>query len=117
MSTHPNVILLLCLKPDDLARKTHRAIMDEAGVKEDGDIKIGDADYHVRVMESDYEEGYQITADEGDIIVFDLVTYGYGERIAWDDLLRKKAALEEWATGVCARHKCTPSFFVTANYW
>lgn len=116
MSTHPNAILLLCLKPDDLARKTFRAILEEAGGSENS-IKIKDTSYHIDVMENDYDDGYQITADEGDIIVFDMVTYGYGERIPWDQLAAQKWGLVEWAQGVCERHRCTASFYITANYW
>lgn len=115
MSTHPNAVLLLILKPDDLARKTYRAILQEAD-RED-DLIIGGERYNIDVMESDYAEDYQIAAKEGDIIVFDMVTYGYGEVIEWDKLAAQKAALEEWAKGICERHKCSASFFVTANYW
>lgn len=118
MSTHPNAILLLALTPDDTARKTYRAILDEAGVKDaDTDIKIGEEGYHHKVMEETYDDGWQITAKEGDIVIFDLVTYGYGERIAWADIEAQKASLEAWAKGICERHKCTYEFFVTANYW
>lgn len=118
MSTHPNAILLLRLKPDGLARKTYRAILEEAGVSDsDVTIKIASEDYHMRVMEEEYNDDFQISASEGEIIVFDMVTYGYGETIQWDKLAAQKAALEEWATGICERHKCSASFFVTANYW
>jgi hypothetical protein len=117
MSTHPNVILLLSLKPDDLARKTYRAILDEAGVADDHDIKIDGEDYHHEVMENDYLDDYQITADKGDIILFDMVTYGYGERISWEKLEAQKAKLEAWAAGICERHKCKSAIYITANYW
>jgi hypothetical protein len=121
MSTHPNAILLLRLKPDDLARKTLRAILDGIGVKQDDDgggyAKIGERDYSIRLMESSYDEDNQISADEGDIIVYDLVTYGYGECIEWSKLSAQRASLAEWATGICERHKCTASFYITANYW
>lgn len=117
MSTHPNVILALALKPDDGTRKTHRAIMEEAGVALDDQIKIEGADYHVTVMESDYDDGYQISADEGDIVLFDMVTYGYGETIEWSKLEQQKASLDAWAKGVCERHKCSAKVFMTANYW
>jgi hypothetical protein len=117
MSTHPNAMLLLVLKPDDGSRKTHRAICAELGIELDDSINIGEESYHQAVMESEYDDGFQISADEGDIIVFDMVTYGYGERIEWDKLVTQKAALEEWAKGICERHKCTPSFYVSANYW
>lgn len=121
MSTHPNAILLLVLKPDGLARKTYRDILAERDPPPsyDGDpnLKIGGEDYHVSVMESDYDEGYQIGADEGDILVFDMITYGYGEKIEWAKLEAQKAALAEWATGICERHNCTAQFFITANYW
>lgn len=120
MSTQPNAILLLCLKPNDLARKTLRAILAEKGNEadsEDARVKIGAEKHSIMVMENGYDEGFQITADEGDIIVFSYVTYGFGERIAWDNLVEKKAAFEAWAKGICERHKCSYSIFVTANYW
>ena len=118
MSTHPNVILLLTLTPEGLTRKTRKDIMAECHVeKEDDYIKIGNQDYHHEVMEEDYNEDYQISAKEGDIIIFDLVTYGYGESISWDDLSAQKQELEEWAKGICERHHCSFKINVTANYW
>ncbi len=117
MSTHPNAMLLLVLKPDDLARKTMRAIRQEAGVGDEDDIKIGKADYHLDVMEETYDEDKQIAADEGDIVMWDLVTYGYGEKIEWDKLAAQKAALDEWVKGVCERHKCAATIYISANYW
>lgn len=118
MGAHPNAMLLLVLTPDDSSRKTHRAILAEAGVKEDdSDLTIGGEDYHSNVMEEDYDDGYQIAAKEGDIVVFDLVTYGYGERITWQKLEAQKIALDEWARGICERHKCKSEIYVTANYW
>lgn len=120
MSTHPNAILLLTLKPDDLARKTFRAILVELGIEPNEDspsIKIEGDSYHAAVMENDYDDGNQIAADKGDIILWDLVTYGYGERIEWEKLEAQKAALAAWAAGICERHKCSAKFYVTANYW
>lgn len=117
MSTHPNAMLLLTLKPDGLARKTYRDILAELGVEGDASIKIGGATYHHDVMESDYDDSNQIAADEGDIVLWDLVTYGYGERIEWDKLAVQKAELDEWARGICERHKCAAKVYVSANYW
>lgn len=117
MSTHPNAILLLTLTPDGLARKTYRAILGEAGVDGDDNITIGDDGYNHRVMEEEYDESSQISAKEGDIVLWDLVTYGYGETIPWAKLEAQKHALEVWAKGVCERHKCSFEIFVSANYW
>jgi hypothetical protein len=117
MSIHPNAILLLTITPEDLARKTYRAILDDAKVEDDGDIKIDGVDYHHRVMEEEYDESYQISAKEGDIALFDLVTYGYGETIEWAKLEAQKNNLEAWAKGVCEKHHCTYKIFITANYW
>jgi len=118
MSTHPNAMLMLVLKPDDLARKTHRAICEEAGADlDDSDIKIGANSYHALVMEDTYDSNRQISANEGDIVLFDFVTYGYGDRIAWDDLVAQKTELEKWAAGVCERHHCTAAIYISANYW
>lgn len=120
MSTHPNVILLLTLTPDGLARKTMRDILTEAGVKEDdldNDVTIGSAKYHHEIMEGDYNDNWQIAAKEGDLIFFDMVTYGYGEQIMWDRLELQKRELETWAKDTCSRHHCQYVISVTANYW
>ena len=117
MSTHPNAILLLTLTPEDLARKTYRAILDEARVDADDDIKIEGTDYHHSVMEEAYDKGYQVSAKEGDIVLFDLVTYGYGETIEWSKLEAQKNSLESWARLACEKHHCTYKIFITANYW
>ena len=52
-----------------------------------------------------------------DIILWDLVTYGYGERISWADIESQKDALEEWAKAICKKHKCSYEIFISANYW
>lgn len=118
MSTHPNAILLLALTPDGLSRKTHAAIMKEVGIEDDDDnIEIAGTDYNHRVMEEGYDEDFQISAKEGNIVLWDLVTYGYGEVIEWSALEKQKTALEEWAQGVCGRHACSYKIFITANYW
>lgn len=117
MSTHPNVILLATLTPDDLARKTYRAILSEAGVEANGEVQIAGRNYHHLVLETDYDEGWQIGGEPGDILVFALVTYGYGEQIAWDELTACQQALAAWVSGVCERHSCTAKISVTANYW
>lgn len=117
MSTHPNAMLLLALTPDDLARKTYRAILEEVGTDRDHEIKIGDDGYWHGVMEDDYDESRQIQLPQGTIYLCDLVTYGYGEKVSWDNLEKQKAALDEWAKGVCERHHCKADIFISANYW
>jgi hypothetical protein len=121
MSAHPNAILMLTLQPDDLPRKTMRAILVGAGADPDEEspsIKIGAHDYHVKLMEESYYEGYQIAAPEGSIVIFDMVTYGYGEKIAWDALVAQQAALAKWAQEVSEKHHCTVhEIAVSANYW
>ena len=119
MSTHPNAILLLVLTPDDLARKTYRAILAQLGnsAEEDVSVDIAGNTYHSRVMEDDYYEGAQIGANEGDIVFWDYVTYGYGERIEWAQLEQQKQQLEEWAKGICEQYRCSYKIYVTANYW
>jgi hypothetical protein len=119
MSTHPNAILLLTLTPDDLARKTYRNILEETNtVDADHEIKIGIHNYNHKVMESDYDQdGYQISAQEGDIVVFDMVTYGYGEVMEWSKLEQQKNELEAWAKVICGKFHCNYKIFITANYW
>jgi len=126
MSTHPNAILLLTLTPDDLTRKTWRSILQEAkvykwneegAIDEEGEIAIGDKKYSQKVMEDDYYEGMQISAKEGDIAIFNMVTYGYGEVIEWAKLEKQKNELEEWAKVMCEKFHCNYKIFITANYW
>jgi hypothetical protein len=116
MNTHPNAILMVALTPDDLSRKTMRAILEE-GETNCGDIVIGSADYHSVIMESDYDEGFQVSAREGDLVFLDMVTYGYGETVLWQKLEEQKNELEEWAKDICKRHNCSYEIYVTANYW
>ena len=118
MSMHPNAMLLLALTPDDTARKTYRAILEEFGVEADGgSFEIGGTSYHHGVMEDSWDENNQISLPEGTIYVMNLVTYGYGDKTTWEKLSNQKAALNEWANGVCERHRCIAEIFISANYW
>ncbi len=119
MSTHPNAMLILALTPDNTARKTYRAILEEAGVDADGgSFEIGGVGYHHHgVMEETYHEDLQFELPEGTIFVISLFTYGYCEKVTWDKLAEQKEALDEWSKGICERHQCTAEIFVSANYW
>lgn len=118
MSSHPNVILMVQLVPDDLARKTYRAMLEEFVEDENEDqIKIGNTEYNHEVMEEAYNESWQISAKEGSIVVFDMVTYGYGEKIEWGKLETQKTELENWAKIVCEKYHCSYKIFVGANHW
>jgi len=120
MSTHPNAILLLTLTPANTSRATMRAILSEPeGGTEDTetDVRIGNANYHSVVMESNYDEQWQLSAKEGDLLFFCMITYGYGESIPWGKLESQKLELEEWAKKTCELHNCTYAISVGANYW
>lgn len=117
MSTHPNAILMVILTPDDLARKTYRALLQEAGIDEDRQFKIGGHTYTHLVMEDSYDESWQISAPEGSIVLHGYLTYGYGERLPWSEVESRKVALEEWARAACERHHCAYEICISANYW
>lgn len=120
MSTHPNAMLLLVLTPDDLTRKTMRTIVADAGgdVNDDSPkVKIGNEDYYVTIMEDDYDESYQISAKAGDIVLHDFLTYGYGEKIAWAQVVERAAALQAWADVAREKYRCTAQVYISANYW
>jgi hypothetical protein len=116
MGTHPNAMLQCVFTPDDLARKTYRAVLTEYA-DNFNDIKVGGETYHTMIMESDYNEDDQIAAPEGTIVLWNLVTYGYGRSIKWDDLVKAKEALEAFAKEVGAKHHCSYEIRVSANYW
>lgn len=119
MSTHPNALLICQLTPDNLTRKTYRAILEEHKLEEEEepDIIIKEERYHVFVAEREYDDNWQIHSPEGSIVLLNLVTYGYGESIEWDKLVAIKETLEEWAKGICERHRCSYKILVSANYW
>ena len=120
MSMHPNTLLLCILTPDDLARTTYRAILDEHNIDaDDPELHIGDHHYLVDIVE-DADEGLadpQIDAPEGSIVVHGFLTYGYRKQCSWDDAARRKEALELWAQGICRRHHCSYTISLSANYW
>lgn len=93
------------------------AICAACGVEPDDDITIGAVKYHNVVMESDYDEDAQISSKEGDLVFWNMVTYGYGESVKWGELEAQEAALEAWAQATCAAHQCDYEIRVTANYW
>jgi hypothetical protein len=121
MSTHPNAILQLTLQPEDLPRKTMRAILTDAGVDPDTEspsIQIGEHCYSVQLMEGSYDEGLQIAAPEGTIVLHDFLTYGYGEKRSWEKVVERQALLRTWAESACEKHHCTiHEIAITANYW
>ena len=121
MSSHPNAILMLTLQPQDLPRKTMRAILSEAGVDPDEEspqIKIGEHDYSVKLMEESYNESFQIAAPVGSIVLHDFLTYGYGDKCQWESASAQQTALQQWALAACERHNCTiHEIAVAANYW
>ncbi len=117
MSTHPNAILMVVFTPDELARKTYRSIFEDHKTKTDDKLQVGNNSYHGIIMEEDYNRDFQITAPEGSIVFFDHITYGFGEVVSWDDLVKQKETLETWAKMVCETYKCSYKMFVSANYW
>lgn len=119
MSTHPNVILMAVLTPDNLTRKTARDILANSilAIPNETDVKVGNTKYYMLIMESDYNEGMQIGAHEGDIVFHKHVTYDYGESILWSDLEKLKLELETWATEKSKLFNCTYEIRIGANYW
>jgi hypothetical protein len=128
MSQHPNVILAVALTPDDLSRRTMRAILDEYAVPSSvngGSSQIivqniilpGFAEYHALVMEESYNEDYQLESKVGDLLFFTFITYGYGDIMLCPELIQRAEALSAWTEGVCEKYHCKARIFVTANYW
>lgn len=118
MGQHPNVILVLALKPNDLSSLSK--ILDvviEHKDDEENEMIIGDSHYNYDIMKDDYLEGYQISGSEGDLILHQHVTYGYGDIIEWDRLETIKKELQEWATGMCKEFNCSHRIYITANFW
>ena len=118
MSTHPNLVLMAILTPDDLTRKTARAIMSDNNLKEESDeLKIGKQGYYIIVMEDDWDESHQITAPIHSIVLHELMTYGYGESVSWDELNKAKIYLDAWCDANCHKYNCKYEIRVSANYW
>jgi hypothetical protein len=111
-------MLLLVLTPDDPTRETMRSIVTDAGGDADSPkIKIGGENYTVTVMEDDYDDSHQLHAKEGDIVLHDFLTYGYGEKLAWAKVVERAAALQAWADVAREKYRCTTQVYIGANYW
>jgi hypothetical protein len=120
VSTHPNAILQLTIRPNGLTRQTWRAMIDDAGarVDEDPQVEIGGVKYSILAMETNWHDDYQVGAEEGDIVLFDMMTYGFGERIAFTEVKARADALDAWARAACEKYNCASfEIHVTANYW
>ena len=115
MSIHPNVVLMAVLTPDNLSRKTMRLILGKDNLEDE--IKIGENFYTATVMESEFDEDWQISAKEGDLVFHGHATYGYGEVISWHYLEARKKELEIWADRMCKRFNCSYVIQVTADYF
>lgn len=133
-------MMIAVLTPDNGSRKTQRGIFDHCekrGLKvnaEDGEIGILNGkkgavsdkypdgypltdDWSLHVMEDDYYESSQISADEGQIVVYDLITYGYGERISWEETEAKRRQLIGLLDPMVDPLKFTYEIFISANFW
>lgn len=143
MSAHPNVILKCTIKADGTTRKLLRDLLaqnreeipdsnlplffNNAGdvvknsitgedlhiSRNDDQLSIGNYCYDTIVMEEEYNESWQISGKKGDLIIFDLVTYGYGEEITLKNLYSRINDLETWAL----QHSLTYKISISANYW
>lgn len=119
MSTHPNVMLQCVLTVDEGSRKTQRGLLEEFGGDGTYDdcVMIDGKSYQLTVMESDYEDGYQISAEEGQIVLHDYLTYGYGETINSNGLWNRIIKLRDWAESAKENHRFSYEIRVGANYW
>lgn len=83
--------------------------------RDDDEITIGQFNYNILVMEDSYDSSWQISGEEGDLIIFDLVTYGYGEEISWSDLQKRVDDIKLWAMQPSRNLEVQIS--ISANYW
>lgn len=112
MGTHPNAMLMAVITPDGLTRKTARKIDPKIE-----NVKIVGTEYSITVMEDTYDEGYQLSAKEGDIVLMDFLTYGYGEHMNWEKVEVQKDELVQWCDEFCKKNECSYEIRIGANYW
>lgn len=117
MSTHPNCLLIGALIPDDLPSKTFRSVLAELGLDDGDDLEISDKNFHVKLMDGDYDDDMQVTAPSGATVFIGMLTYGYGEVMPWDKLVEVRDALLAKLTEIAAATHCRVEITVSANYW
>ena len=141
MGAHPNAMIMAVLTLDQGMRKTERLIFEHCEDRkiecslEGGTIKILNGkrgnpnppewpegypltdDWSVQVMESDYEEGYQISAKEGQIVIHGYLTYEYGETVKWVELEAQKKQLMDLLDPMTKDLEFTYEIVIGANYW
>ena len=109
--------MIAVLTPDDLTRRTLRAIIAGNLSTDDDYIKIAGEDWHIKPMEGDYDENFQIKAKEGDIIVFNMFTYGYGDFATWKSVSAMHDSLVDWCEECKGTYNFSYEIRMSANYW
>lgn len=128
-----NVMLMAIIKPFGRPADMFAAIVAESNKNEcrvrtiestDNvfDIYLSDRpgrqdSWYALLMSTDYNAEYDISADAGNIVLFDFMTMGATEKGSWLYAEQKKNELEAWAKGVCERHGGKFDIVLTANYW
>lgn len=134
MGNHPNSILMAIIKGPDETSVNWDEKDDNYDVEyhnfnnfcstfninpEEGEILIDGNIYYVMPSSEGDSSGYHIYGDnDGDILIWDYISYGYGDYIDWDRLHLQKVALQNWCDEIKFK---LPGFeykiVVTANYW
>ena len=128
-----NVMLMAIIKADGDAETMFAAIVAESKKNERRvrtiestdnvfDIYLSDRpgrqdSWYALLMATDYNAEYDISADAGNIVLFDFMTMGATEKQSWSYVEEQKNKLEAWAKGVCERHGGEFDIVLTANYW
>lgn len=118
MSIHPNAIMMMVYEGD--AAETIYNELDGGEMETTGssaELQIGGTEWRLLLMQDSYDESDQISAPEGSLVFFDLITYGYGDTIAWEKCVAWQAALEAYGKELVQKHGGKISFYITANYW
>jgi hypothetical protein len=120
MSMHPNTLLLAVLKPLDDNVDSFEIMKKYFSSGEDenyGYVTIKQKDYTCKQLIDGYDEDYQIEVDEGDIVLFTMVTYGYADKTPWNAVKKQELYLSDWLFSVRKEINCSYEIYLTANMW
>ena len=123
MSMHPNTMLLAILKPkytgECIFEKIWNQIADEDGEEgEYGELYLRNSSYKcINYSKDSYLEDYQIELEEGEVAIFDMVTYGYSDKTEWNKVEQQKKELEEWLVEYSNKIDFSFVMYLSANLW
>lgn len=119
MSSHPNTILIASIRPPSGQPDEFLTALDPEwesnGSIQLDQLRLGHDGHYSVVVNVDQDQG--IFPAEDSFVVYDYLTYGWGDEITLNEFDAKVANFKTLVQNFCNLHRCTYSISLSANFW